>query len=58
MGHIFNEDLAQTANFYRKLISETSHGDSKAEAQEQDLNYAVEAIIPRGTCWQSSHAIP
>jgi len=47
-GTHVNEDLAQTTNFYRTLISETSHGDSKAEAQEQDLNYAVEAIIPGG----------
>ena len=47
-GTHVNEDLARTANFYRNLISETSHGAAKAEAQEQALNYAVEAIIPGG----------
>ena len=47
-GTHVNEDLARTADFYRKLISETSQGDAKAESQEQALNCAVEAIIPGG----------
>tara|TARA_R110000824_G_scaffold295084_1_gene483470 strand:- start:2556 stop:3977 length:1422 start_codon:yes stop_codon:yes gene_type:complete len=47
-GTHVNEDLAKVANYYRKLISETIQEDAKAEAQEQALNYAVEAMIPGG----------
>ena len=47
-GTHVSEDLARTADFYRKLISETRQVDAKAEAQEQTVNYAVEDIIPGG----------
>lgn len=47
-GTHVNENLARTADFYRKLISETRQVDAKAEAQEQTVNYAVEDIIPGG----------